>query len=205
MIFLISIFLLNAEEWIYHTKNIDFSDIPKPYFAIETASYAIPNDLYGEKLFEYLHKITEIKSSHTYSEAKSFMFYELDNTLCPTGKNGVWAFYSNICVEGKFKDGSYYKEKGDENGDGYIDSKGMNVEHLWPQSSFNSTLPMKADLHHLRPTFIYPNNKRGNLPFYYVKTPIYQITTSNAKTDGTYFEPLIMLKEMLQEVCFTSL
>jgi hypothetical protein len=54
------------------------------------------------------------------------------------GKNGVWAFYSNICVEGKYNSGSKYTEYGDMNLDGYIDSKGMNVVRYYDRGISSS-------------------------------------------------------------------
>lgn len=190
-LFLILSILLKSEELAlidFHNTYVTTDNIS---FSIEKDKnvYYIPAELRGEELFQYLHNITTIKSSYTYSQAKSLMFFEIDNTTCPSGKNGVWGFYSNVCVEGKSNSGEYYKEYYDLNGDGYIDTKGMNVEHIWPQSAFNENLPMKSDLHHLRPTFITPNNKRGNLPFCYVVTPTYYVASSGARGDGKCFEP----------------
>lgn len=159
-------------------------------------TYYIPPELKGEALFQYLHKITEIPRFLDYSTSKSRMFYEIDNTICPNGKPGVWAFYSNVCINGKTSDATYYRETYDINGDGIVDSKGMNVEHIWPQSFFNKRLPMRADVNHLRPTFMYPNNKRATYPFGAVKNPVYMVNSSGAKlgepSDKLYnynFEP----------------
>jgi len=66
------------------------------------------------------------------------MFSYTDN-ISWDGRRGVWASF---------------RERGDLNGDGYVDSKGMNAEHTWPHSFFRKRGPMKSDLHHLMPTFI---------------------------------------------------
>lgn len=41
----------------------------------------------------------------------------------------------------------------------------INTEHTVPQSLFNSQLPMRSDLHHLYPTHMLANTRRGSLPF----------------------------------------
>lgn len=46
-------------------------------------------------------------------------------------------------------------------------SAGFDTEHSWPQSFFNSALPMQSDLHHLFPTQTCWNNSRGNTRFGY--------------------------------------
>ncbi len=168
-------------------KDTQTVSTPTPTFEIK--NYDIPENLSGSELFDYIHDITKAKYVLTYSEAKKKMFYDVDNTVCPNGENGVWAFYSNICVNGKYETGDKYIEYTDINLDGYIDSKGMNTEHIWPQSFFNSNSPMVSDLNHLRPTFTTPNNKRANLPFYYVSNPAYEVKSSGAKLGNGYFEP----------------
>jgi len=186
---LFCLFINNIYSEFNLAEDQDSNIITKPTISFEIQKYSIPENLKGEELFEYLHKITEQKIILTYKEAKQKIFYEIDNITCPSGKNGVWAFYSNICVEGKYDSGEKYVEYLDLNLDGYIDLNGMNIEHIWPQSYFNRKYPMLSDLNHLRPTFITPNNKRANLPFYYVTNPIYTIGTSDARLGKEYFEP----------------
>lgn len=100
----------------------------------------------------------------SYGDAKWAMFDSIDNVIVE-GAHGVFCSYSGIFVPGTSGHGRDYKERGDENGDGNVDSGGMNVEHVWPQSYFNEKTPMRADLHHLLPTFIHINSMRGRLPF----------------------------------------
>ena len=40
-----------------------------------------------------------------------------------------------------------------------------NREHIVPQSTFGSALPMQSDIHHVIPSDGYVNGQRGNLPF----------------------------------------
>lgn len=110
---------------------------------------------------------TEVRRSHrgrTYNEAKSFLFTDADNVRID-GERGVVDAYSGVFVPGRSGDGGRYGERGDQDGDGYNERNGMNVEHLWPQSYFNERLPMRSDLHHLMATFQHPNSMRGRLPF----------------------------------------
>ena len=110
---------------------------------------------------------TETRRSHrgrTYNEAKSFLFTDADNVRIE-GQRGVVDAYSGVFVPGQSGDGGRYSERGDQDGDGYNERNGMNVEHLWPQSYFEERLPMRSDLHHLMATFQHPNSMRGRLPF----------------------------------------
>jgi len=180
---------LNAQkalDILKQNSSFDFS-LPEPDSQYLGAFEDISSDLNGEDLFQYLHKRTEIKNNITYTNSKNLMFSSIDNVDC-NGKNGVVAFYSLICVYGNSSNGEDYKENGDQNGDGYVDSKGMNVEHIWPQSFFNQNLPMRADLHHLRPTFMKPNNERATYPFCNVTSPVYKLN-SGAKLGNGCFEP----------------
>lgn len=162
-------------------------DLPQPEYSLYKAFGDLDESLRGENLFQYLHKNTEIRNPINYTTSSNLMFSAIDNSECENGKTGVFAFYSLICVNGTASEGTKYKEQEDQNGDG-ISNDSMNVEHIWPQSFFNKNLPMRADLHHLRPTFSKPNNYRKTAPFYYVNSPFYS-TNSGAKFDGEYFEP----------------
>ena len=44
------------------------------------------------------------------------------------------------------------------------DARGINAEHLWPQSMGADAEPLKSDLHHLFPARQQVNSSRGNLP-----------------------------------------
>jgi len=146
--------------------------------------------LSGEQLFSYLHDATApapLKSFiPSYKASKAFMYSRADNTGC-NGGSGIVTFYSQICVNGSGTTGENYGEQGDANGDGVVDAY-VNAEHLWPQSYFNSALPMVADLHHLAPTFATPNSRRGNLKFAEVSRPSYS-TSSGSMLGKEGFEP----------------
>ena len=155
----------------------------------------VPGDPSGEQLFQQLHKQTEAvsqPSGHEYLEAKKFMFSTADNVGCD-GTPGVLEFYSRICVKGSSQHGEDYKELGDLNKDGTIDSTGMNAEHGWPQGYFDQAYPMKSDLHHIFPTFTTPNSARANLPYAVINKAIYS-TANGTKMDSEGFEPADSIK-----------
>ncbi|MFA6030459.1 MAG: endonuclease [Elusimicrobiota bacterium] len=125
---------------------------------------------------------------HTYGEAGNFLFSQADSVV-RNGVQGVVDAYSGVFVPGTSTEGSDYKEKGDQNGDGFVDSGGMNVEHVWPQSFFAKRLPMKSDLHHLMATFIHPNGVRSSMPFGEVRGPGEYSNKGGAKAGQGVFEP----------------
>lgn len=146
--------------------------------------------LSGEVLFAYLHNSTAMTApakATAYLTAKKYMFSVADNSGCGGGP-GVTCLYSQVCAKGSSEHGEDYKETGDQNGDDFIDSDGMNAEHSWPQSFFNQGLPMRADLHHIFPTFMKPNNTRGSEPYAMVSRPDYA-TNSGSKNGPEGFEP----------------
>ncbi|MDC1431367.1 endonuclease, partial [Bacteroidia bacterium] len=67
-------------------------------------------------------------------------------------------------------------------------SSSFNCEHTWPQSLFSSNEPEKADIHHLFPTDVNANSRRGSYPFGVVTgTPSW--TEGGSKLGGGVFEP----------------
>lgn len=63
----------------------------------------------------------------------------------------------------------------------------FNCEHTFPQGMFNSNEPMKSDLHHLFPTDVTANSKRGNDPFGVVTNPSWN--QGGSKSGNGTFEP----------------
>lgn len=162
---------------------------------VERAALAAPRPvpgtegLSGRDLLEALHDVSgRGHKERSYGEASDFMFSSADGIVV-NGVRGVIDAYSGIFVPGTSKEGSDYPERGDPNGDGYSDSKGMNVEHTWPQSLFNKALPMRSDLHHLMATFMHPNSIRGHLPFGEVRGRADYENKAGAKRGGGVFEP----------------
>ncbi|HNT98452.1 MAG TPA: endonuclease, partial [Elusimicrobiales bacterium] len=161
----------------------------------EARYYPSYSGLSGARLFDALHDATEIPrdmGGHDYLKAKKFMFSSADNTGCG-GRPGVTAFYSQVCVRGDSEYGGDYGETGDANGDGYADNS-MNAEHIWPQGYFNSAYPMKADLHHLAPTFLTPNGMRGSYPFGPAGDAVYSTSAGSILSSTGEFEPADAVK-----------
>ncbi|QNM93684.1 endonuclease [Mycoplasma sp. Pen4] len=159
--------------------------------------YAAANGLKGEAL---LNKLLEIQSRYlsgirSYDGLKSFYnsynafrdnFYEKDRTILdiysenPNGKDPYT--YRNYGGSGSKNEGS-----------------GMNREHLIPQSWFGKSSPMVSDAHHVFPTDIKVNGRRGNYPHGDVKG-LASWTSRNGSKLGTgtgrqiVFEPVDAFK-----------
>lgn len=177
--------------------------IPAPEAPLLYNSGRAPGDnLSGEQLFSYLHEATEPapgRAVPSYKGSKSFMYSKADNPGC-NGGPGIITFYSQICVNGSSDNGESYKEQGDANGDGSVDGF-INAEHIWPQGYFNSALPMVADLHHLSPTFVTPNSRRGNLKFAMVSKATYR-TSAGSRLGREGFEPADAVKGNVARALF---
>lgn len=176
---------LKASAPVSYSAAVPLPDQPLLYNAARTPDQALS----GEALFAYLHEATvpaPRKAAPSYKLSKAFMYSSADNTGC-NGGPGIVTAYSQLCVAGAGSDGNAYKEKGDGNGDG-VSGDFVNAEHIWPQSYFNSALPMVADVHHLMSTLSVPNGRRANLKFAVVSKPTYS-TSSGSKLGKEGFEP----------------
>jgi len=66
-------------------------------------------------------------------------------------------------------------------------SNSFNCEHTWPQSKFNQAEPERADIHHLFPTDITSNSRRGSYAFGVVSNASW--SSGGSKQGGSLFEP----------------
>jgi len=66
-------------------------------------------------------------------------------------------------------------------------SNSFNCEHTWPQSLFNKREPERADIHHLFPTDVNSNSRRGSYPFGVVSSSSW--SEGGSKQGGSMFEP----------------
>ena len=165
--------------------------LPVPVEVRRAQAVPQPGDgrLAGRQLLEQLHEQTgRGYRDHGYDDSRHFMFSTADNVTV-NGRKGVIDAYSGVFVAGEGPDPTRYRENGDQNGDGWVDKGGMNIEHTWPQSFFNKGLPMKADMHHLLPTFIHPNEIRGHMPFGEVRGRPEYANSGGAKMGQGVFEP----------------
>ena len=177
-----------------------FAAVPKGQGAVrvhivERAPLAAPKavpgteGLSGAKLLDAISGVASRNyKQHEYKEASHFIFSKADHVQI-NGVSGVVDAYSGIFVPGTSENGGDYSENGDQNGDGFPDREGMNIEHTWPQSLFQKALPMRSDVHHLMATFMHPNSVRGSLPFGEVKGSADYENKAGAKRGGGVFEP----------------
>ncbi len=190
------LFVAAVNAWAGAAAAFDgLAPLDASYQAVLPPTPKAPADLSGEQLFQQLHKRTEAvsqPSGHDYLDAKKFMFSTADNVGCD-GAPGVLEFYSQICVKGSSEHGEDYKEQGDQNQDGTIDSAGMNAEHGWPQSYFEQAYPMRSDLHHIFPTFMKPNSARADLPYAIIDKAVYS-TANGTRMGAEGFEPADSIK-----------
>ncbi|PCJ20279.1 MAG: hypothetical protein COB02_04390 [Candidatus Cloacimonadota bacterium] len=141
----------------------------------------------GTELFNTLHNETgENYKTFGYKNSKQHLYDVVENH-----NKKVFVVYSKEAGFSRTGKGKFY-EKDDSNGDGNSRDF-VNCEHIWPQSKFGKSLPMRSDLHHLYPSYSYPNNRRSHYAFAYVSDPIYQ-TNAGSKLGYEEFEPRDIVK-----------
>ena len=120
------------------------------YLMIINAQTAIAPGVYGDDLRTII--VDEYKTNFTlgYTNARDTMFAVIDNNDGVV--MGIYTEYSVPLIPGSDPSTTMY------NG-------GINTEHLWPQSMYSGSEPMKSDLHHLFPCKENVNSSRGNNPF----------------------------------------
>lgn len=100
----------------------------------------------GAELIDSLQLNYSVTNSKSYNAARDAMYGSIDN------KNGqVVGVYTGFTVTANTRSTVY--------------DAGINAEHSWPQSFFDSDSPMRSDIHHLFPTRIKANEARSNYPF----------------------------------------
>ena len=115
----------------------------------------IGEGLSGDALIDYL--IDNYKTSNvlSYNNARDVLYSEVDKI------NGeVKAVYTNYAVQ----------LPTDVDPSTHLYENGIDCEHVWPQSLYEGTAPMKSDMHHLRPCKTNVNSSRGHNPFGEVNT-----------------------------------
>ena len=132
----------------------------KKYILLIIISVCISQDIIGEglsgdALIDYL--IDNYKPSNvlSYNNARDVLYAEVDKI------NGeVKAVYTNYAVQ----------LPTDVDPSTHLYENGIDCEHVWPQSLYEGTTPMKSDMHHLRPCKTNVNSSRGHNPFGEVNT-----------------------------------
>lgn len=163
-----------------------FAEIPETYYDDATGTgYTLKTQLYNI-----------IKTNHlTLDYGDLYGYYETTDNINISGTDYVYDMYS-IQSDGT---ADYYFEhvSADQCGTYSGESDCYNREHSMPQSWFNESSPMKADLFHVYPTDGYVNNRRSNYPFGEVGSVTWT-STNGSKVgtcnypgySGTVFEPI---------------
>jgi len=110
----------------------------------------IGEGLYTNELIDYLNQNYKTNSVLSYGNARDILYSEVDNN-----NGNVYGVYTNYSVT--------LDPQADPST--HLYENGMDCEHLWPQSMYEGTSPMKSDMHHLRASKSNVNSSRGNKPF----------------------------------------
>jgi len=151
----------------------------------------IGEGLYLNDLINYLNANYKPSNVLSYNSARDVLYGDIEAQL----NNGeVFGIYTNYSVN----------LPNSVDPSSYLYDNGMDCEHLWPQSMYEGTSPMKSDMHHLRPCKSNVNSSRGNKPFneindsqtntwYWLNIQSSNIPTNNiqeySESGSSYFEP----------------
>ncbi len=121
--------------------------------ALAEPTPAILPDLSGQPLLDRLAVQFAPQHLLSYNAARDLMFSRIDFGPLADGSQGIECFYSG------------YQTTLPPGSDPSLaaDRKGLNAEHLWPQSK--GARPVKSDLHNLYPVRMSVNSTRSNYPF----------------------------------------
>ena len=114
------------------------------------AQDVIAEGLVSQNLINYLKQNYTTSNVLSYNSARDVMYGQIYNN------NG------NVsCVYTKYT----INNVPSNNPRPTMNAGGIDCEHIWPQSMYNGTSPMKQDMHHLKPCKSNVNSSRGNKPF----------------------------------------
>lgn len=114
------------------------------------AYYDSVKNLNGRVLLQSLARLVGPHKNLGYDKARDVMFADVDDL---DNNNIVECDYTNRSID-------HVKDRGSA----FQNGRGFNAEHTWPQSK-GAVGVAKADLHHLFPTDIDANSRRGSFPF----------------------------------------
>ena len=120
-------------------------------FSMLISQETIGPNLYNENLINFLQNNYQTNTTLSYNDARDVLYSEIDID----NNNKVYCIYTNynVTLPSNVDPSTYLYENG------------MNCEHVWPQSMYEGTSPMKSDMHHLRPCKENANSYRSNKPF----------------------------------------
>jgi hypothetical protein len=111
----------------------------------------IGDGLYEEELINFLRANYKTSTTLGYNNGRDTMYLRIDRI-----DGQVKGVYTNYAVD--------LPDTGVDPST-YLYENGIDCEHVWPQSMYEGSNPMKSDLHHLRPSKSNVNSSRGNKPF----------------------------------------
>lgn len=157
----------------YYDEVADAADRDRYYAGVKD-SFATAS---GTELYDSLHKlISKGTRDLGYKGARQELYSKVD--IRPDGN--LYYIYS----------GEGPKNEGDVTSIAHKELENYNCEHVVPQSWFNESLPMKADLHHLFTEQVQCNGSRGNLEYEDLDDGQGQnITACGILNHGDSFEP----------------
>ena len=112
----------------------------------------IGEGLYLNDLINYLNNNYKTNTVLSYNSARDILYGNIEATLNNGVVSGVYTNYSVNLPSNV--DPSIY-----------LYDNGIDCEHLWPQSMYEGSSPMKSDMHHLKACKSNVNSSRGNKPF----------------------------------------
>ncbi|MFT5479512.1 MAG: deoxyribonuclease-1 [Bacteroidia bacterium] len=149
-----------------------------------SGSYSIDVTGQGAYAESYYASTKNLWEQDLKDELKSILAKNYKNL----GYNGARdAMYSDIDNSGGVVTCVYTGKTATFNSRSGANDNGFNCEHTWPQSLFNSNEPERADIHHLFPTDVGANSRRGNYPFNIVSSSTWEV--GGSKANSSEFEP----------------
>jgi len=120
-------------------------------FAFLFSQEEIGTGLYEDELIDFLQNHYTAESIYNYNDARDILYSQIDLQA----GNMLYCVYSNFSIQLDLSQ--------DPSTDAY--NKGINCEHIWPQSLGANTGNPKSDMHHLRPCKDNVNSARSNHPY----------------------------------------
>ena len=120
------------------------------FYSLSFSQDTIGENLYLNNLIEFIQDNYTTTDVLSYNGARDVLYGYIDNN-----NGSVSCIYTNYTVNNiPTNDPRPVVYNG-----------GIDCEHVWPQSLYSGTSPMKSDLHHLRPAKSNINSSRGNKPY----------------------------------------
>ena len=120
------------------------------FYSLSFSQDTIGENLYLNNLIEFIQDNYTTTDVLSYNGARDVLYGYIDNN-----NGSVSCIYTNYTVNNIPTNDPMP----------VVYNGGIDCEHVWPQSLYLGTSPMKSDLHHLRPAKSNINSSRGNKPY----------------------------------------